>query len=480
MFSQNDTIVAVASGNGGAIAVIRLSGPDAVTVCNAVFRAADGKRLTDAAGYTIHYGEIRDPADNRIIDDVLVSVFLAPRSYTGDNSVEISCHGSSYIRRQIMELLVRQGARAAGPGEFTMRAFLNGKLDLPQAEAVADLIASTDRATHAMATNQMRGGYSTEFAAMRAELLTLVSLLELELDFGEEDVSFADRKRLAGLMDEISTKIGRLIQSFSYGNVLREGVAVAIAGSPNVGKSTLLNLLVSDDRAMVSDIAGTTRDVVEESVVIDGMRFRFLDTAGIRSTDDALEKMGIERARTSIAKADVILLVVESGITHDETLRNISLTLSELDLHPEQNLCIVVNKIDKAGMNLHMGQSSLPSKEELAVACPSLTACGFDSIGISARHGINVEQLFEYLSLICAEHAQPYGETIVSNSRHYEALVRASDSLERARTGLGENLSADLLAQDIRETLHHLGTITGEITTDEILGNIFSKFCIGK
>ena len=474
MPAHHDTIVAPASGSGGAISVIRLSGPDAVAICDTVFRPANGQKLDDAAGYTIHYGEICDPANGRTLDDVLVSIFLAPRSYTGENSVEISCHGSHYIVRQVVEMLVRQGARAAVAGEFTMRAFMNGKLDLSQAEAVADLIASADRATHAMAANQMRGGYSAEFAAMRAELLTLVSLLELELDFGEEDVAFADRAQLSGLMEEIAAKIGRLLQSFSYGNVLREGIAVAIAGSPNVGKSTLLNALVSDDRAMVSDIAGTTRDVVEESRVIDGVRFRFLDTAGIRHTEDTLEKMGIERTRSSVARADVVLLVAEAGGTPDESIGNIAQTLTELDLCPEQRLCIVMNKTDKA-------LAVLPTERELTAAISCLSAVsGFGLIGVSAKHGINVEKLFEYLSSVVVDRTLPYGETIVSNSRHYEALTRASESLDRARTGLSDKISADLLAQDIRETLHHLGTITGEITTNEILGNIFSKFCIGK
>ncbi len=477
MPDRNDTIVAIATGNGGAIAVIRLSGPDAAGICDAVFRAADRRRLTDAASHTVHYGKIFDPADDRVIDDVLVSVFLTPRSYTGENSVEISCHGSHYICQQIVELLVYHGARTAEPGEFTLRAFLNGKLDLSQAEAVADLIASTDRATHTMASNQMRGGYSAGFAVMRAELLTLVSLLELELDFGEEDVAFADRARLGGLMDEISAKIERLVKSFSYGNVLRNGIAVAIAGSPNVGKSTLLNTLVNDDRAMVSDIAGTTRDVIEESIVIDGVRFRFLDTAGIRNTEDTLEKMGIERTRLSIGKADVVMLVVEAGASRDETAGNIAPMLVKLDLRPEQNLCIVVNKIDKSSAGM---TSLLPSEHELAATLPSPPACGFSLIGVSAKHGTNMERLFEYLSSAASARALPASETIISNSRHYEALIRASESIERACTGLRNNLPTDLLAQDIRETLHHLGTITGEITTDEILDNIFSEFCIGK
>ena len=474
MDKHNDTIVAVASGSGGAIAIIRLSGPDAVAVCDQVFRAASGQKLDSAAGYTLHYGEIFDPKDSgRTVDDVMVALFRAPRSYTGEDSVEISCHGSRYIRQRIVELLLKHGARSAEAGEFTLRAFLNGKMDLSQAEAVADLIASADKAAYTVAANQIRGGYSAEFASLRSELLTLVSLLELELDFGEEDVEFADRSRLARLMEETRAKIAKLARSFSYGNVLKEGVAVAIAGNPNVGKSTLLNTLVNDDRVMVSDIAGTTRDVVEESMVIGGVRFRFLDTAGIRHTEDALEKMGIERTYTSIEKANIILLMAEAGATKEATLSNISEALAAIRIQPSQHLCIVVNKIDS-------GDAAAPSHEELAVALPSLQERRFGYVRISAKYGQNTDQLIEYLSSVAD--AQPFmdGETVVFNSRHYEALIRAQEAISRATDGLSMNAPTDLLAQDIRETLHHLGTITGEITTDEILGNIFSKFCIGK
>lgn len=471
---HDDTIVAAATGSGGALAVIRLSGGEAIAICDKVFRAADRRKLSDAEGYTIHFGTIRDPHDHRVIDEVLASVFRAPKSYTGENSIEISCHGSRYIQRQIIELLIRNGARAAEAGEFTLRAFLNGKLDLSQAEAVADLIASTDRATHAIATNQMRGGYSSEFSTLREELLTLVSLIELELDFGEEDVEFADRTRLSQLMDETVGKIERLLASFSYGNVLKEGISVVITGKPNVGKSTLLNTLIKDDRVMVSEIAGTTRDVVEECIVIEGVRFRFLDTAGIRATDDILEKMGIERTHSSIAKANVILLMAEAAATPDETLRNIGRALGMIEIRPEQNLCIILNKIDT------VGEGGI-SKENLTASLPALSDREFGFIPVSAKFGINTDLLIGYLNSVAeGGHSLSDGETIVSNTRHYNALLCASETLNRARTGLSQNLSSDLLAQDIREALHYLGEITGEITTDNILANIFSKFCIGK
>lgn len=470
---HDDTIAAVATGAGGAIAVIRVSGADAAVVCDAVFRATNRQKLSVSEGYTLHYGEIYDPCEGGVVDDVLVSVFRAPKSYTGENSVEISCHGSRYVQQRIMELLMRHGARSAEPGEFTLRAFLNGKLDLSQAEAVADIISSADRASHTIAVNQMRGGYSSEFAALREELLTLVSLLELELDFGEEDVEFADRTRLSVLMNEIGDRIDRLIGSFSYGNALKEGVSVAIVGSPNVGKSTLLNALVKDDRVMVSEIAGTTRDVVEECIVIEGVKFRFLDTAGIRRTDDTLEKMGIERTYSSLKKANVILLIAEADTTSDRTMCNIGNALEMIDITSEQRLCVIVNKIDKAS-------GSGLSREALIESFPRFADMDVGFIPLSAKFGTNTERLIEYLSSLVGRGSVSDGETIVSNVRHYEALMRASDALNRASTGLNQALSSDLLVQHIRETLHYLSEITGEITTDNILENIFSKFCIGK
>lgn len=495
----SDTIVAVATGPGGALAVIRMSGGDAIGICDSVFRAVSGKPLSAAHAYTLHYGEIVDDgssqslptgnsaeplleervkrtahenAGQKTLDDVVVSIFRAPKSYTGEDMVEISCHGSQYIRQEIVNLLIRKGARAAEAGEFTLRAFLAGKLDLSQAEAVADMICATDRATHAMASNQMRGGYSADLSALRGELLTLASLLELELDFGEEDVEFADRGRLFGLLSEIEKKVSALAESFALGNVLKEGVAVAIVGSPNVGKSTLLNALLRDDRAMVSDIAGTTRDVIEESVNIRGVRFRFLDTAGIRQTADPLEQMGIDRTYVSIGKANIILLMVEAG---DDTSGKILKSLQNINPAADQKFCIIINKTDK-----------FDYKPLQAVGLP------YDIIELSAKTGHNLDALIDYLTAyVTVEsahtavgtdvHAAIYtGETIVSNSRHYESLLRASEALARAHDGLSHSIAPDLLTQDIREALHYLGTITGEITTDEILSSIFSKFCIGK
>lgn len=504
--NNSETIVAVATGIGGALAVIRMSGRDAIAIADSVFRPASGKPLSESDGYTLHYGEIIERTDGRdsetasksfktdnkygeigectatqnsmttgqtvgkvpetisqkVLDDVIVSVFRAPKSYTGEDMVEISCHGSQYIQREIVNLLIRKGARAAEAGEFTLRSFLAGKLDLSQAEAVADMIAATDRATHALASTQMRGGYSADLSALRNELLTLASLLELELDFGEEDVEFADRERLLELLGKIEKKISALAESFSLGNVLKEGVAVAIVGSPNVGKSTLLNALLRDDRAMVSDIAGTTRDVIEESVNIGGMRFRFLDTAGIRQTSDPLEQMGIDRTYLSIAKANIILLMVEAGRDMAHTTDNIMRALQHIDPAPGQRLCIIINKIDKSD-------------------CQTIEIAGssYDIIALSAKTGHNLNVLIDYLVSYAYVDSVHTG-TIVSNIRHYESLVYASEALTRAHEGLERSLAPDLLAQDIREALHHMGTITGEITTDEILSSIFSKFCIGK
>lgn len=489
--NRSDTIVAVATGPGGALAVIRMSGPDAIGICDRVFRPASGRPLGEAAGYTLHYGEIVEPAaanrpcpapptddkseehpgsrlsgteDHTILDDVIVSVFRSPKSYTGEDIVEISCHGSQYIQREIINLLIRNGARAAEAGEFTLRAFLAGRLDLSQAEAVADMISAADRATHAMASNQMRGGYSDDLSALRAELLTLASFLELELDFSEEDVEFADRDRLLGLLSETGGKISALAGSFSLGNVLKEGVAVAIAGSPNVGKSTLLNALLREDRAMVSDIAGTTRDVIEESVNIRGVRFRFLDTAGIRQTADTLERMGIDRTYLSIGKADIILLMVEAG---ENTAGNILHALQHINPADGQKLCVIINKTDRFDC-----QPLEEIRKEAGLSC--------DLIALSAKRGDNLSALIDYLTSCVTVDNIDTGVTIVSNSRHYESLLRASEALTRAQRGLEQHIASDLLAQDIREALHYLGAITGEITTDEILNSIFSKFCIGK
>lgn len=451
MNTPNDTIVAPATAAGGAIAIVRMSGPSALAICDTVFSGA--RRAGEAAGYTVLYGTIADGA--RVLDDVLVTVFRAPHSYTGEDVVEISCHGSRYIVRELLALLVRRGARMATPGEFTSRAFLGGKLDLSQAEAVADLIASGSRAAHTLATDQMRGGYSAELETLRGELLRLASLLELELDFGEEEVEFADRTELRAAMERIGAKIDRLIDSFALGNAIKEGVAVAIAGAPNVGKSTLLNRLLNEERAMVSEIVGTTRDVIEERANIGGILFRFLDTAGIRSTDDRLERMGIERTMESIRRAQLVIHLI------DASALTAAVPEPDFALRPDQKLLTVANKIDRAPASL-----TLPE----------------NIIGISAKQGTGLDRLCEALRRAVDTDALYHGDPVVSNSRHYEALTTAREALDRALDGLGNGLPADLLSEEIRQVIHALGSITarGAIVPDEVLQNIFSKFCIGK
>lgn len=449
MISDHDTIVAPATAHGGAISVIRVSGSGALAVCDCIFRGKTA--LSRAAGYTVHYGRIADGP--RTIDDVLATVFRAPHSYTGEDSVEISCHGSSYVVAEILRLLIASGARMARPGEFTVRAFLAGKMDLSQAEAVADLIASSSQAAHALASNQMRGGYSSALGQLRDRLLHLASLLELELDFSEEEVEFADRRQLRETIERIAEQIDRLRDSFRLGNALKEGVAVALVGAPNVGKSTLLNRLLNEERAMVSDIAGTTRDVIEESCVIDGIRFRFLDTAGIRTTHDRLEQMGIERTMSSIARAAIIVRMVDAS-----SLGNAPIPPPDFAVRTDQTLLTVLNKLDAAPAR------RLPE----------------EAIGISAKCGDGIPALRE--ALCRAVDATPLyrGNAVVSSSRHYEALTAAREALDRALRGLSEGLTPDLLSEEIRQVIHHLGTITGEITSDDILHDIFSKFCIGK
>ena len=461
---RNETIAAVATGTGGAVALIRISGERAVPIGDALFRSIQGKPLSTQRGYTIHYGTIRD--GEAVIDEVLVSLFRAPHSYTGEDMIEISCHASDYILRRVMELAIRHGARTARPGEFTLRAFLAGKMDLSQAEAVADVIASDNRAAHDLAFRQMRGGYSDEFGQLREKLVHLVSLLELELDFGEEDVEFADREQLLEILTAVERKITRLISSFALGNSVKNGIPVAIAGAPNVGKSTLLNALLKEDRALVSDIAGTTRDVIEEPLNIDGLPFRFIDTAGIRETDDPLESMGIERTYDRIGKAAVVLLVADARDDAEE----ISALYAGIPLRAEQRLIIVLNKCDRLdAQELASKQATL--RERISVPVEWLSAkfeTHLDGLLRSLRESVRTDDL------------DNAGATVVFNARHHEALLHASESLARARQGIEEGLPGDLLSQDIREVLHHLGTITGEITTNDILGSIFSRFCVGK
>lgn len=458
MLSDHDTIVAPATAPGGAIAVIRVSGAKALTLCDRIFRGRTP--LAEAAPYTVHYGTIVDaPAAEaespRIVDDVLATVFRAPHSYTGEDSVEISCHGSSYIVAEILRLLTAAGGRMATPGEFTMRAYLAGKLDLAQAEAVGDLIAASSRAAHALATNQMRGGYSSALETLRDRLLHLTALLELELDFSEEDVEFADRQALRDTMEQIDREIDRLCSSFALGNAIKEGIAVAIVGAPNVGKSTLLNRLLGEERALVSEIAGTTRDVIEERINIDGVLFRFLDTAGIRATDDRLEQMGIERTMESIRRARIIIRMIDAGDIAGGRIED-----SMPGVRKDQTLLTVINKLD-----LHP-DTTLPT----------------GAIGLSAKRGEGIDALRRALRKAVPTDELYHGDAVVSNSRHHTALVEAHTSLAQALDALDAGLPTDLLSEEIRDVIRHLGEITGRgsITPDEILKNIFSNFCIGK
>lgn len=449
MIADHDTIVAPATAQGGAIAIVRVSGREALEICDRIFHGS--RPLAAAAGNTVHYGQILD--GERVVDDVLATVFRAPHSYTGEDAVEISCHGSSYIVSEVLRLLIEAGGRMAQPGEFTIRAYLAGKLDLSQAEAVADLIASSTRAAHAMATNQMRGGYSDELEGLRDKLLNLTSLLELELDFSEEDVEFADRRALRETMELIGREIDRLRSSFALGNAIKEGVAVAIVGAPNVGKSTLLNRLLNEERAMVSEIAGTTRDVIEERANIGGVLFRFLDTAGIRTTGDRLEQMGIERTMESIRRAQVVIRLIDA--------QRLDEAMPQIEVRPEQRVLTVVNKMDAAPEGFRLPEGA---------------------IGISAKRGEGIDELCGALRNAVDTEGLYHGDPVVSNSRHYEALTAARKSLDRALAGMDEGLPADLLSEEIRPVIGHLGEITGRgaIAPDEVLANIFSKFCIGK
>ena len=441
MFSQG-IIVAPASATGGAIAVIRVSGEGSIALCDKVFRGR--KALTEAATHTLHYGDIMD--GEQVVDDVLVSVFHAPHSYTGEQSVEISTHGSRYIVNRIITLLCEHGARLAEPGEFSARAFAAGRIDLSQAEAVADIIAADSQAAHLIASTQMRGGYSDTLNSLRNKLIELTSLLELELDFGEEDVVFANRSGLEQMLNATMELVEKLKNSFHTGNAIRNGVGVAIIGAPNVGKSTLLNRLVGEQRAMVSDIAGTTRDTIEESIVIDGIRFRFIDTAGIRATDDTLERMGIERTLSAIKRAQIVISMAEPTGNFEN-----------VELSENQTLIHVVNKTDT-----------------------TLERNNPQAIYISARENVGIENLTHALRKTVDTTAAYRGEAVVSNLRHYEALTAAHTALAAAHTALVNDISSELLAEDIRLAINHIGEITGSITSDTILQSIFSSFCIGK
>ena len=486
MYIRNeDTICAPATVPGtGAISVIRLSGPEALTIADKVIRCRRGN-ISDAKGYTIRFGEVLDDT-GALIDEVLTSVFRAPHSYTGENSVEISCHASSYIVSRIMELLYAAGARAAEPGEFTQRAYLNGKMDLAQAEAVADVIASQNAAAHRIAFKQMKGGFSSELRDMRGELLELVSLMELELDFSEEEVEFADRSRLDTLLEQITAHVSRLIDSFRLGNAIKNGVPVAIAGATNTGKSTLLNALLGEDRAIVSDVHGTTRDTIEETLNIDGVLFRFIDTAGLRETSEIVEKIGIERTFKKISEASIVLGMIDLTRDFDSTDETIREILDKVDFQT-QKLVILLNKTDICEVNKNVITiNNIVSRIEnkgLKAALSNYTQNDAQTVPIlpiSAKTRTGIEELRSILASSQRDLLADSDTTLVTNQRHLQALTDTRTSLLRLRQGLASGLPTDLAAQDIREAIYHLGSIVGEISTDEVLGNIFRNFCIGK
>lgn len=459
----NDSIVALATPSGaGAIAIIRISGEDAITIGNSVFQSIKGKDLTKQKSHTLHLGHIID--NQKTLDEVLVSIFKGPHSYTGENTIEISCHGSTYIQQQIIQLLLRKGCRMANPGEFTLRAFLNGKLDLSQAEAVADLISSDNEASHQIAMQQMRGGFSNEIAKLREELLNFASLIELELDFAEEDVEFADRTQFHELLNRIEFVLKRLIDSFAVGNVIKNGIPVAIVGEPNVGKSTLLNALLNEERAIVSHIAGTTRDTIEDELVIGGISFRFIDTAGIRETQDIIENIGIRKTFEKIEQAQVVVFLFDSSEYRASGLK-LKVEMEKIrNQFPLKPLLIIGNKADKLDES---------EKTKIKSEIPTILL-------LSAKENIGVEDLKNKLLSFVNTGALRNNETIVTNTRHYDSLLKALDEIQKVKYGLQTNLSSDLMAIDIKEALYHFGMITGQVTNDELLGNIFANFCIGK
>jgi len=467
MSRKEETICAPATSSGGAISVIRISGPDSFDICEKIFFPI-GRTLIlkEQAGYKVVHGEIRNGKE--VVDDVLLNIYKAPHSYTGEDSVEISCHGSSYIVTRILELLIVNGAISALPGEFTQRAFLNGKMDLSQAEAVADLVASGTKAAHRIALNQMRGGFSAEISKLRSELLRFASLIELELDFGEEDVQFADRKELTEIIKKVKNLADKLANSFSLGNVIRNGIPVAIVGKPNSGKSTLLNAMLNEERAIVSDIPGTTRDSIEDSIVINGLEYRFIDTAGLRDTSDIIESLGIRKTNEKIMEASVILLVDEISET-PEMINQRADSIRKMITGFDKRLIVLVNKIDDCDPSL---MDNLKRKIWLDIDDSLLF--------ISARYLTGFEKLRARLAKILEKGNFNQEDVIITNVRHFEALNHVSGSLERVISGLDERIPEDLIAIDLRQAIHFLGEITGEITTDEILGNIFKNFCIGK
>jgi tRNA modification GTPase len=455
---QQNTIVALATPPGaGAIAIIRLSGKEAITIATEVFNSISGKELLKQKSHTVHLGNIVD--GSRIIDEVLATVFKNPNSYTGENVVEFSCHGSSYIQQEIIQLLLRKGCRMATAGEFTLQAFLNGKMDLSQAEAVADLIASDSKASHQLAIQQMRGGFSTEIEELRIQLLNFASLIELELDFSEEDVEFANREEFQKLIKKITILLKKLIDSFATGNVLKNGIPVAIVGRPNSGKSTLLNSLLNEERAIVSNIAGTTRDTIEDEITIGGIRFRFIDTAGLRETTDEIEKIGVERALEKLEKSAIYIYLFDS------TEMSVLEVKKELDsFTTTSKQLIVANKIDKA------------SKEELF----AINNSNLPFLTISAKSKDSLDLLSSSLLNIAGIEALDSNQLMLTNSRHYDVLIKSLEEISKVQEGIDNHLTGDLLAIDLRQALYFLGEITGKVSNDDLLGNIFANFCIGK
>jgi tRNA modification GTPase len=455
---NQETIVALATPNGlGAISVIRISGLNAISITEKLFKPKGNKKLSNQKSHTVHLGHLI--RNGHELDEVLVTLFKGPHSYTGENTIEISCHGSTYIQQEIIDLFIENGIRVANPGEFTLRAFINGKMDLNQAEAVADLIASENEGSHKLAMEQMKNGFSNDLKKLRAELLHFSSMIELELDFSQEDVEFAERSEFKKLTIKIQSELEKLIDSFKSGNVLKNGISVAIAGKPNAGKSSLLNTLLNEDKAIVSDIPGTTRDSIEDSLVIDGINFRFTDTAGLRETKDVIESKGIEKTKEKINSARILIYLFDSN---DTSFKEIN---SDLESFKREDLSILLvrNKVDLKNTN----QILINELEKFEII--EISANNADSVNILKKRLINEINILN-----------PYTDTVISNSRHYEALMNALKAIKEVNNGLKSDISGDLLSVDIRKSIEHLAEITGEITNDDVLGNIFANFCIGK
>jgi len=455
---NQETIIALATPNGlGAISVIRISGLNAISVTEKLFKPKGNKKLSNQKSHTVHLGHLMK--NGHELDEVLVTLFKGPHSYTGENTIEISCHGSTFIQQEIIDLFIENGIRVANPGEFTLRAFINGKMDLNQAEAVADLIASENEGSHKLAMEQMKNGFSNDLKKLRAELLHFSSMIELELDFSQEDVEFAERSEFKKLTVKIQTELEKLIDSFKSGNVLKNGISVAIAGKPNAGKSSLLNTLLNEDKAIVSDIPGTTRDSIEDSLVIDGINFRFTDTAGLRETEDIIESKGIEKTKEKINNARILIYLFDSNDTTFNEINSDMKSFKREDL----SVLLVRNKVDLQNTN----QNLINQLEKFEII--EISANNIDSVSSLKKRLVNEINILN-----------PYTDTVISNSRHYEALMKALKAIKEVNMGLKSDISGDLLSVDIRKSIEHLAKITGEITNDDVLGNIFANFCIGK